>query len=321
MDNQLVNALLAEYARQREKNDREETRRKDEIRLRHPDLWALVQQRHELVMQSVRSGLRGAAENPESAMAEYNGKIAALLKENGYAADFLSPVCRCAICRDEGYVYEGGIRKPCACLQKAYQQALADAGNDLQSQQTFENFDESRFPDEPLPGTDVTQREYMRIVREKCREFARNVPFGGKKTLLLHGGSGLGKTYLLNCVGNEARSRGADVLYVTAYDLLMALKTAYFSRTGDSAREYFDAELLLIDDLGMEPMMEGVTVEQIYNLLNSRMIRGLHTAISSNLNLTELGKRYTERVSSRLLDTRTGMSVAFRGRDIRLIRG
>ena len=160
----------------------------------------------------------------------------------------------------------------------------------------------------------------MRVVREKCLRFAQNVPQGPCKTLLLHGGSGLGKTFLLHCIEQEARARGVDTLYATAYDLLMALKTAYFSYGGDSAADYFDVSLLLIDDLGMEPLMENVTVEQIYNLLNSRLTRGLPTAISTNLSRTELQQRYTERVSSRLLDSRTGQAIAFYGRDIRLVK-
>ena len=320
MDNRIVAALMADYARMQALNEQEEARRREEIQTRHPDLHALIQQRHSMIMQSVRSGLTGAAEDPEAKMADYNRRIAALLKEKGYPDNYLDPVCRSPLCRDTGYVYRQSIRVPCDCLKKAYQQALADNGGDVQGEQTFENFDETRFPDEPLPQTDVTQREYMRLVRDKCREYAALLPTGGRQNLLLHGGSGLGKTYLLNCIGNAARQRGVDVLYVTAYDLLMALKNAYFSRSGESAQEYFDATLLLIDDLGMEPLMEGITVEQIYNLLNSRMVRGLYTAVSSNLSRTELEKKYTERISSRLLDTRTGLAIPFRGKDIRLIR-
>lgn len=321
VDNRIVTALMAGYAQKQEQNEREENRRMEEIQTLHPDLAQWVRRRHEMIMQSVRSGLAGAVQDPDRQMAEYNQKIAALLQSKGYPADYLAPVCDCPLCRDTGYVYERSVRVPCACLKKAYQAALSESGTDIQGEQTFENFDETRFPDEPLPKTDVTQREYMRLIREKCRAYADGIPSSGRKNLLLHGGSGLGKTYLLNCIGNHARGKGVEVTYVTAYDLLMALKNAYFSRTGeDGAREYFDAPLLLIDDLGMEPLMEGVTVEQIYNLLNSRMLRGLYTAVSSNLSRTELEKKYTERVSSRLLDTRTGMAIPFLGKDIRLIR-
>ena len=319
MNNQVLSAVLAEYALKRENNEREEARREDEIREKHPGLYALVQRRHDMILKAVRAGLSGAPADPEEEMAAYNAQIAAALKDAGYPADYLAPVCDCALCRDTGYVYENNRRVPCQCLKKACQEA-AQQSDSRQEEQSFSAFDLSRFPDEPLPGTDVTQRDYMAIVRDKCLTYAKNVPAGPVKTLLLHGGSGLGKTYLLNCVSREAQSRGVDALFVTAYDLLMALKTAYFSRTGDTAREYFDATLLLIDDLGMEPLMEGVTVEQIYNLLNSRMSRGLYTVITSNLNRTQLKEKYTERVSSRLLDTRFAMAIPFLGKDIRLIR-
>ena len=319
MDNQILRALLAEYEQKRQANEREEARRRREIAENHPDLDQWLRRRHDMVMLSVRASFSGAAENAEAKMAEYNQKIAALLAEKGYPADYLAPVCQCAQCGDTGYIYDHSIQKPCPCLLRAYQEALSHAGQSAR-QQTFACFDESRFPDDPLPGTDVTQREYMRIVRNKCLAYAQGVPGGEVKTLLLHGGSGLGKTYLLNCVGNHARDRGVRVVSVTAYDLLMDLKTAYFSREGRDVSAYFEAPLLLIDDLGMEPLLEGVTVEQIYHLLNARLTDGLYTAISTNLGRTELKQKYTERVISRLLDARSSLAIAFQGKDIRLLR-
>ena len=321
MDNQAWARVRAAFEEKRQRNEREEARRREEIARLHPDLDQLVSQRHEMILRSVRGAFSGAAPTDAARlMGEYNRKIADSLVAKGYPGDYLTPVHDCPLCQDSGYVYDQGAQKPCECLKRAYLTALSQEGEALSRNQTFDNFDETRFPDAPLPGTDVTQREYMAVVRQKCLQYAQGVPEGPVKTLLLHGGSGLGKTYLLNCVGNAARERGVDTLYVTAYDLLMALKTAYFSRTGETAREYFDAPLLLIDDLGMEPMMETVTVEQIYHLLNDRLIHGRYTAISTNLNRVELKQKYTERVSSRLLDTRTGLAIAFQGRDIRLIR-
>ena len=319
MDNRIVSAVLEQLAQRRLENEQEEARRLAEITSLHPDLKQLLDQRHSLVMTAVRSSFAGAAADPEAVMADYNQKIAALLAAKGYPADYLAPVQDCPLCGDTGYVYDHALQKPCACLKKAYLHALSQAG--ANRQETFAAFDETRFPQEPLPGTDLTQREYMRLIRQKCLQFAQGVPSGPIKTLLLHGGSGLGKTFLLNCIGHEARSRGVDVVFVTAYDLLMALKNAYFSRTGDaSAQEYLDAPLLLIDDLGMEPMMENITVEQMYYLLNTRLTKGLYTAITSNLSRTEIKQKYTERVSSRLLDTRTGMALPFQGKDIRLLK-
>ena len=317
MDRQAWDQTEAAFLRLQHENEREEARRRREIAEMIPEADKLLTARHEMILSSVRSAFRSAAgQNPEETMRAYNEKIAALLTSRGYPADYLSPVCRCPVCGDTGFVYDQGVRRPCACFLQAYQAALGETGGG----ETFASFDESRFPASPLPGTDVTQREYMRVVRDRCALFARGVPEGPIKTLLLHGSSGLGKTFLLHCVADAAREKGVDTLCVTAYDLLMDLKSAYFSRTGETASEYFDAALLLIDDLGMEPLIENVTVEQIYNLLNARLSRGLYTAVSTNLSREELGARYTERVASRLLDTRNGMALHLQGKDIRLLR-
>ena len=321
MDNRIWADVNAAFEQRRQENAWEEDRRQREIENKHPELFSLMQKRHEMVLGAVRRGLSGGEmEDPEALMRSYNEKIAAQLAACGYPKDYLAPVCQCKICQDAGYIYDNSLQKPCQCLLSAYRQALSSQEEGMAGQ-TFSTFDETRFPEEPLPGTDVTQREYMRIVRDRCLQYAMGVFQGPVKTLLLHGGSGLGKTFLLHCVEAKARERGVDTLYVTAYDLLMQLKNAYFSRNGETAQEYFDASLLLIDDLGMEPLMENITVEQFYNLLNSRLTRGLYTAVSTNLSREELRARYTERLSSRLLDTRGGMAIPFLGKDIRLMKG
>ncbi|MBR4540339.1 MAG: ATP-binding protein [Clostridia bacterium] len=321
MDNQALARAAEEYERRQAENQKEEDRRRQEIAQKIPELDRLLTERHQMILRSVRGAFSGGVPaDPEKTMADFNRKIAALLSEKGYPPDYLAPVCLCPLCGDTGYVYEGSVLRRCACFQAVYQKALAGSEQDAGERASFARFDENRFPDVPLPGTDVTQREYMRVVRARCEKYAAGVPDGPVKTLLLHGGSGLGKTFLLQCVESAAREKGVDALYTTAYDLLNTLRGAFFSRAGDSAEAYFDVPLLLIDDLGMEPLMENITVEQIYHLLNARLSRGLHTAVSTNLSREELGKRYTERVSSRLLDTRAGMAIFFQGEDIRLTR-
>ena len=79
----------------------------------------------------------------------------------------------------------------------------------------------------------------------------------------------------------------------------------------------YETDLLLIDDLGTEPMIEGVTVEELFNILNERQNAGLCTVISTNLTLENLQVRYNERFISRLLNRQTCQSLHFDGIDIR----
>ena len=322
MPNAIWSQVEAEFERRREENSREESRRRAEIAERCPELNRLVEERHSLIMRSVRGAFAGGGlSDAEAVMLDYNRRIAAMLQKNGYPADYLSPVCKCAVCGDLGFVYEQSVRKPCECFLQEYRQALCQTEGTGGSKETFAAFDENRFPDAPpLPGINISQRQLIKRTRDWCVEFAEGVPGGPIKTLLLHGGSGLGKTFLLHCMENAVREKGIAVISTTAFDLLMKLKTAYFSNTGETAQEFFDVPLLLIDDLGMEPMMENVTVEQIYNLLNARMTKGLYTAITTNLTLDEVKKRYTERVSSRLLNKRVAQAARFQGKDIRMMK-
>jgi len=322
MPNAIWSQVEAEFERRREENSREESRRRAEIAERCPELNRLVEERHSLIMRSVRGAFAGGGlSDAEAVMLDYNRRIAAMLQKNGYPADYLSPVCKCAVCGDLGFVYEQSVRKPCECFLQEYRQALCQTEGTGGSKETFAAFDENRFPDAPpLPGINISQRQLIKRTRDWCVQFAEGVPGGPIKTLLLHGGSGLGKTFLLHCMENAVREKGIAVISTTAFDLLMKLKTAYFSNTGETAQEFFDVPLLLIDDLGMEPMMENITVEQIYNLLNARMTKGLYTAITTNLTLDEVKKRYTERVSSRLLNKRVAQAAHFQGKDIRMMK-
>ena len=88
--------LRQEYARRREENTREETRRQREIVEKLPEVAQLAAQRQEMIYSGVRGILsRKTADTalPER-MREYNRRIERLLEENGYPAAYLSPVIR-----------------------------------------------------------------------------------------------------------------------------------------------------------------------------------------------------------------------------------
>ena len=75
--------------------------------------------------------------------------------------------------------------------------------------------------------------------------------------------------------------------------------------------------MLLIDDLGTEPMMRNITVEYLFTLLNERAAAKRHTVVATNLTPTQLRERYGERVASRLLDKTCTAPVLFTGKDLR----
>ena len=86
-------------------------------------------------------------------------------------------------------------------------------------------------------------------------------------------------------------------------------------------KSIFDADLLIIDDLGIETQ-SAARYAELLNILNTRqsnnMVKSCKTIISTNISIEELYEHYTERVASRI----TGFFdvIRFAGEDIRRLK-
>lgn len=318
MREKLLKELETEYDRIRAQNERTEDTRREKIRTEYPEIHALVQERQELVRRGLRAILdkNEAADRIPEKMVKLTADIREKLTAAGFPPDYLAPVYRCPVCKDTGKVGEL-IREPCKCLKKAYQIKLREEiGLKSDRQETFENFDLSIFPDDLLPGRNYSQRQQMDIARDDCQEWANHFPEAEPRNLLLTGKSGLGKTFLLHAIAERLIERDVNVMIISAYKMLEIVRKAYFSNE-ETADEIADAEVLMIDDLGSEPLMQNVTVEQLFNLLNERQNKGLSTIISTNLTMPEFKERYTERIASRLRERTYWKVITLEGKDIR----
>lgn len=316
MNNQVFAQVMNTLAERRRQNEREEERRRAEVIAKCPEIGQVMDTRREAVMKSVYSAFALPAEEdlPQKVEA-WNARIRQLLVENGYPENYLEPVFQCAFCEDTGYVGTGK-KQLCTCAKALYA-ALLEQDGSFKEEETFETFDPRRFPETALDAGGETQRGRMLKFRDYCEKYADSLPHPEKKNLLLYGGSGLGKTFLLRCIHARARQRDIPALCLTANQLIRIARKAIFDRAQEDLDALYETDLLLIDDLGTEPLIPNVTVEELFNLINERQNAGLCTVLSTNLNLTDLQARYTERILSRLLDKRACQVLRFLGKDIR----
>ena len=251
---------------------------------------------------------------------ELQVRRAELLVEGGWPMSYLDEIVSCPKCRDSGMV-EG---EPCECLQRLYNEELTrELGVLLQSgDESFERFDLSLYSDAPIAGG-PSAREAMSIILAVCRKFAENFP-RVSSDLLFRGDTGLGKTHLSACIARVVAAKGCSVCYDSCSAALDAFERQKFSRDPQEAesaarrvRQMLDCDLMILDDLGTE-MVTPMSLSALYTLLNTRLVNGRRTIISTNCSDEELQRRYTPQICSRLEGEFTRLD--FAGTDIRRLR-
>ena len=319
MRNTILQELHAEYEQRQQQNQQEEARRRMQAESACPEIGQVLDARQTLILGTLRGILDGkaSAEDIPAKMDVLNKRLTSLLKQHGFAENFLDPVCQCPICGDTGYVGEV-VRENCECFNQAfYARMYQRMGLAESNQQSFETFDLNVFSAEKLPGKSYSQRELMTVIRKTCESYADSYPNVPVKDMLLMGQSGLGKTYLMHAMAKRLIQRGQNVLIISAYKFLETARKAYISGNSDDLDALMDADVLMVDDMGAEPLMENITIVQWFNLINERQLRGKGTIISTNLMEDELRRRYTERIASRLMNNTQCRLIQFAGEDVR----
>ncbi len=233
-----------------------------------------------------------------------------LLRDNGYPEDFCDIKFCCQRCSDTGYV---GINI-CDCLKKEIVSASLEASGlySLVEEQTFESFSLDYYEKDDK----IVMAQNVAILKS----FAESFEPGQSDSFLFLGPTGLGKTHLSTATAKAVIERGAYVVYESSIKLFSDYEakrfgnSGYFGEGDDDVEKYLDCDLLIIDDLGCE-MTNQFTVSCLYNIINTRMIRKRSTIISTNLGATELRKRYSDRIISRIFGE--FKPLVFRGTDIR----
>lgn len=315
---------LSAMEAQRAANLMEEKRRRAEAEEKSPAVAQLIAKRQRLFF----SGMRGAFSSPAKAkeisdgmkaqMEQINAELRMALAACGLPEDYLQPVYRCALCRDTGYVGEP-VHEQCSCLKRAVMNRLYQAeGLQGLERENFAAFDETIFPDDPIEGRRSTQRGYIQKIRRRCEEYADTFASGEGKGLLLCGKSGLGKTFLMNCVAQRVLERGYSVVVISAYKLIEAMRRFQFGEDGlEQVQDMLSCDLLCIDDLGSEPMLRGITVSSLYHIVNERRNANRAIVVTTNCITQELYEKYDDRIAARLCDTGRMQIYEFIGVDVR----
>lgn len=164
-------------------------------------------------------------------------------------------------------------------------------------QQTFDRFDLTVYPQ--------ADREYMRMVLERCKRYAELVARGEQQeSLLLMGDVGRGKTFLASAIANVSVAAKRSVVYFTFAEFLDLVRMHKFDddeQYREGVGRLLEADLIILDDLGAEKITEFVA-QELFTVINHRMNRQKPMVVSTNLEPGELEDSYGPRIASRLMN-------------------
>lgn len=242
-----------------------------------------------------------------------------LLLRHGYPEDYLTLPCECPDCHDTGYI---GNEK-CHCFRQAAIDMLYTQSNlkEILQKENFTTFSFDYYNNtEENAITGKTAYANMREIHTYCKQYVSQFGYHCEN-LLFYGGTGVGKTFLSNCIAKELLDHSFSVIYLTAIQFFDIFSQYTFennsesSHTDDMLTFILDCDLLIIDDLGTE-LSNSFTNSRLFYCLNERFIRKKPVLVSTNLTLDKINQIYSERIFSRLSSNFTLLK--FYGEDIRL---
>ena len=316
---QVLQRAKARLDQARQECDAESRVRREEIFRAYPRLREIEIALRQTVAKVVTAAFK-KGEDPASAIEAIRDENLALQREMEWileAADLdetaLEPTVVCPHCGGSGYV--GAVM--CECLQElCRQEQKKELSSLLGGREHFDQFRADYYPTEKDPKNQVRPRDMMQRTYDRCRRYAREFDIGAP-SLLFSGGPGLGKTFLSACIARTVADNGFSVVYDTAGKLFADFEAAKFGgERSEPEKKYLSCDLLIIDDLGTE-MTTQFTQSVLYQVINTRLMEGRSTIVSTNLDDSGLRQRYAAPIVSRLLGAYE--THVFLGRDIRML--
>ena len=317
MDTSLLKQILREYESKRERAYAIAEERRNELLAANPHLQEIETEIAKNSIAQAKLIIQAESKDKQHLINDLKKSNAALIKEKNdfikslsLKSGYLNPQFECKLCKDTGYVQRDGISTMCSCLkQRIFDVAYNKSNMGNLDRENFSSFDSRKFSDKKDPEkyhSEISPRENIQIIREKTESFITNFDDPEEKNLIFTGSTGVGKTFLTNCIANEALKLGKTVLYQTApvmFDQIYDAKYGRETSNFDLYNNILTVDLLIIDDLGTEKVSES-KITELFNIINTRLLNQNHkitkTIISTNLNVDQLFETYTTRIGSRL---------------------
>ena len=310
----IIKELLKEYEIKHQKALIELENKKQSLYNRCPELLEIENKLNSLGISTAKCILTNNnsshLDNLKNEINKLKEEQKNILKKLNIDENYLKPIFNCNICNDTGYIRNNYETTMCTCLKQKLLNIEYNKCNIYNlDKDNFNNFNFDVYSDEinkEKYNSNISPKENIKIIKKLSEEFINNFDDPNSKNLLFTGNTGLGKTFLSNCIANEVLKSGKTVLYQTAPVMLDSIIDYRFGKKNCSniCDSIYSADLLIIDDLGTETI-NSMKFTELFNIINTRLLNNSNhitkTIISTNLNMKNLYETYDERIVSRFV--------------------
>lgn len=199
MSNEVLHSLLKEYEQKKLKAELDLEKRKEDLYNEIPKLQQVENELNNVAILTTKNILL----HNLSSLEELNQKSeklkqekASILQDAGLTINYLKPKYECSICNDTGYISKDNYEtKMCNCLkQKLINEAFHKSNMVNLEKENFNTFNENFFSndiDVAKYRFNISPRENIKNIKQKCLEFVENFDNPNNKNLLFTGNTGL----------------------------------------------------------------------------------------------------------------------------------
>ena len=306
LNNSQYNAIMRIYNQRQFQDKYEQDQRREAVYQKVPQIRQIEDEISSQAVRCARKLLDGdtnAKEELKQHIEDLREQKEVLLSAFGFPADYMEMHYACPECQDTGYV-DG---RKCRCFKKEEIRLLYSQSNieEVLLRENFDSFSYEYYDDRVvIPEIQMTVADYMRQVHTWCKEYVENFEKKGGN-LIFTGSTGVGKTFLTNCIAKALIDQYQSVIYLSSNDLFDVFsKNKFHYDTEEEMKDMYqyilDCDLLIIDDLGTE-LNNTFVSSQLFYCINERLLRKKSTIISTNLSMTMLRDTYSDRISSRII--------------------
>lgn len=203
MANETLSTLLKQYEQKKSRAEIAADERKMDLYKKVPELQGIEDKINSVSISVTKHILASPESNAGDTLKNFNHTIdtlkaqkAQIFKKFDIPADYLEPHYECPICKDTGFIKRADYTSEmCNCLkQKLLNISFNKSNMSALSKENFNNFNANFFSDQADPAKyrfNISPRENIMNIKNRCLEFIENFDDPSAKNLLFTGNTGL----------------------------------------------------------------------------------------------------------------------------------